>query len=110
MPKTSVPVNVNFNQDPPACNPDPVRVSKANNSGITWKSNNAGYTFTGVTIDDNAAPTGEFGTPDIQEVGGKSQMTVTDGVTDYNDHTYTLEYTDPQGNPGQYDPKIKNEQ
>jgi hypothetical protein len=107
MPKTSVQVNVNFNTTPPTCSPDPVNVSQASNSGITWKANQSGYTFTGVTI--TPSPAGEFGTPDIQDVNGKSQMTVTDGVTDYDDHTYTLEYTDPQGNAGRYDPKIKNE-
>lgn len=110
MPKTSVPVTVNFNNDPPTCTPDPVPVSKAANNGITWKSNKTGYTFTGVTIDGTAAPTGEFGTPSIAPgPNGKSQMTVTDSVADYNEHTYTLEYTDPQGNAGRYDPKIKNE-
>jgi hypothetical protein len=36
-------------------------------------------------------------------------MTVTDSITDYADHNYTLDYTDPQGNAGAHDPKIKND-
>ena len=110
MPKTSVPVTVNFNTSPPTCNPDPVHVSRANNTGITWKANVVGFTFTGVEIDGHDAPTGEFGTPSITSgPNNKSQMTVSDANTDKNSHRYSLKYTDPQGNPQTYDPTIKND-
>jgi hypothetical protein len=110
MPKTAVPVTVNFNTDPPTCNPDPVHVSMANNTGINWQANITGYTFTGVSIDGENAPTGEFGAPQISTgPNGKSQMFVSDANTDKNSHKYTLQYTDPAGNARTYDPRIKND-
>lgn len=117
MSKTLKPVTVNFNTDPPTCAPDPVHVSRASNSGIDWSANKTGFTFTGVKIkltsdpgEEHAAPWGDFGTPVITNKNGKSDMTVTDGGTDYDEYTYSLEYIDADGNPGSYDPRIKNEQ
>jgi hypothetical protein len=110
MPKTPVPVTVNFNTDPPTCVPDPVHVSRANNTGVNWQANVVGYTFTGVSIDGHDAPTGEFGTPSISTgPNNKSQMFVSDANTDLDSHKYTLKYTDPAGNARTYDPRIKND-
>ena len=93
-----------------ASNPDPVTVSRASQDGVTWTFANAGYTFTGVLINGTAAPTGDFGTPVISSnSAGRSQMTVPDTVADLGDYSYTLQYTDPQGRPGQHDPTIKNQ-
>jgi hypothetical protein len=91
-------------------NPDPIPVSRATQDGVTWTFANAGYTFTGVTIGGVAAPTGDFGTPAIStNAAGRSVMSVSDTVADLGDYSYTLQYTDPQGRPGTYDPTIKNE-
>jgi len=111
MPKSLVQVTVNFATDPPTPNPNPVPVSRANNSGINWVANQDGYTFTGVTIDDVAAPTGDFGRPDIStNNAGRSEMSVTDsGDAVTTDHTYSLVYTDPPGNTRTFDPTIRNE-
>jgi hypothetical protein len=109
--KTKVPVVVNFNLTPVGCNPDPVSVKRANNDGIQWTANADGYTFTGVSVAGHQAPTGDFGTPVIStNSAGRSVMTVPDSVADFRDYTYTLDYTDPHGNPGAYDPTIRNEQ
>lgn len=101
---------VTMNNNAASCNPDPVPVSRATQNGVQWTFANAGYTFTGVTIDGVAAPTGDFGTPVFStNNAGRSVMTVTDSVADDGTYSYTLQYTDPQGRPGQYDPQIKNE-
>ena len=106
---SAVTVNVNFSTNPPTLSPDPVTVSEAaHDDGITWVSQTSGYTFTGVTITPN--PSGEFGTPSIStNASGLSQMTVTDSISDYDEHKYTLNYTSPAGTPESYDPKIRNE-
>ena len=109
--KSKVPVIVNFNVTPVTCNPDPVGVHRASNDGIVWTANADGYTFTGVNVGGHAAPTGDFGTPVIgSNAAGKSTMTVPDSVADLQNYTYTLQYTDPAGNAGTYDPTIRNEQ
>jgi hypothetical protein len=106
---SAIEVTVDFSTTPPTCNPDEVHVSAAHHDdGITWVSQTSGYTFTGVTI--TPSPAGEFGAPSIStNANGMSVMTVTDSITDYADHNYTLDYTDPQGNAGAHDPKIKND-
>jgi hypothetical protein len=109
MPKTMVGVNVNFNTDPPTSAPDPVTVNRSANDGVIFTANKTGFTFTGVLIGTVAAPTGDFGTPVISSNNaGNSTMAVPDTVADISDYSYTLEYTGPDGNPGQFDPKIKN--
>ena len=109
--KSKVPVLVNFNLTPVTCNPDPVGVRRSSNDGITWTANVDGYTFTGVTVAGQAAPTGDFGTPVIgSNPAGRSTMTVPDSVADLQSYTYTLQYTDPTGNSRTYDPTIRNEQ
>jgi len=109
MPKTKVGVNVNFNQTPPSPSPDPINVSRASNDGVVFTANKTGFTFTGVLIGTVAAPTGDFGTPIIGSTpAGKSTMTVPDSVADIEEYSYTLEYTNPDGTRGQFDPKIKN--
>lgn len=91
-------------------NPDPVRVSRATQNGVTWTFANPGFTFTGVLIDGVPAPTGDFGTPAIStNAAGRSVMNVSDSVADLDTYSYTLQYTDPQGRTGTYDPTIKNE-
>lgn len=108
--KSKVPVLVNFSVTSVTCNPDPVGVKRSANDGITWTANADGYTFTGVTVDGHAAPTGDFGTPVIgTNAAGRSTMTVPDSVADLQDYSYTLEYTDPTGRAGAYDPTIRNE-
>ena len=88
-----------------------MNVKRTNNDGVQWTANKDGYTFTGVNIDGNSAPTGDFGTPVIStNPAGRSVMIVPDSVADLGDYSYGLTYTDPQGNPGTYDPTIKNEQ
>jgi hypothetical protein len=42
-------------------------------------------------------------------MAGQSVMNVSDSVADLGTYSYTLQYTDPQGRPGQYDPQINNE-
>jgi hypothetical protein len=101
---------VTVNNNAASSNPDPVTVSRATQDGVSWTFANAGYTFTGVSIDGVAAPTGDFGTPTFSTSNaGRSVMNVTDSVADLDTYSYTLQYTDPQGRPGQYDPQIKNE-
>jgi hypothetical protein len=101
---------VTVNNGSASSNPDPVTVSRATQNGVTWTFASDGYTFTGVTIDGVAAPTGDFGTPSItSNNAGRSVMSVSDSVADDDSYSYTLQYTDPQGRPGQYDPQIKNE-
>jgi hypothetical protein len=114
MPKTHVQVNVNFTQSPINCSPDPVRVKKSANDGVTWKASQTGYTFTGVTIGDityTPPPTGagEFKDVTITTENNKSVMKISDTVSDTQDHSYTLNYTDTGGNAHQFDPTIKNE-
>lgn len=113
MAKSLKQVTVNFVANPMTCNPDPVPVSKANNKGIRWKANQKSYTFTGVKIGNNEAPTGVFGTPVITTVGNgaskRSQMDVSDaGDATPTDYEYTLLYTDPDGNALTLDPTIEN--
>lgn len=110
MPKTMVPVTVNFNNDPPSSNPDPVTVHRANNDGVLWTANKTGYTFTGVSIDGTNAPTGDFGTPSINtNAAGMSAMSVSDSVADLENYTYSVLYTGPDGAPGSFDPTIRNQ-
>jgi hypothetical protein len=93
-----------------SCNPDPVPVSKATQNGVEWTFATDGYTFTGVTINGTAAPTGDFGTPVISSTpAGRSKMSVPDTVADAGSYSYTLQFTDPQGNPGTHDPTIRND-
>lgn len=100
---------VTVNNGNASSNPDPVTVSRATQNGVTWTFASDGYAFTGVTIDGVAAPTGDFGTPSIStNAAGRSVMSVSDSVADDDSYSYTLQYTDPQGRPGQYDPQIKN--
>jgi hypothetical protein len=100
---------VTVNNNGVSSNPDPVPVSRATQNGVEWTFANAGYTFTGVLIDGTPAPTGDFGTPVIgSTASGRSTMSVSDSVADDDSYSYTLEYTDPQGRKGQYDPTIKN--
>ena len=101
------PVNVDFSKTPPSCSPDPVTVTRTQ-EGVTWQSNDAGYTFTGVEIGGVAAPTGDFGTPVIGTQGGKSTMSVPDTVADLGDYSYTLLYTTPSGDTARFDPTIRN--
>jgi len=109
--KSKVPVVVNFNLTPVACNPDPVTVKRTDNDGIQWTANVDGYTFTGVKVDGIQAPTGDFGTPAITtNPAGRSVMSVPDSVADIKNYTYTLEYRDAAGNTGTYDPTIRNTQ
>jgi hypothetical protein len=101
---------VTANNNGVSCNPDPVPVSRASQDGVTWTFANAGYTFTGVLIGGVAAPTGDFGTPAIStNAAGRSVMSVSDTVADMGVYSYTLQYTDPQGRAGMFDPQIKNE-
>jgi len=101
---------VTINNGTASSNPDPVPVSRATQNGVTWTFANAGYTFTGVLIGGVAAPTGDFGTPAIStNAAGRSVMNVSDSVADLGTYSYTLQYTDPQGRTGMYDPTIKNE-
>ena len=107
------PVNVNFNADPPACNPDPVVVNLGLQDGVEWTGNQANYTFTGLDIDGVPAPTPPFGTPVITSVGPLSRMRVDDDVNvpddqEYVDYKYTLHYTDPNGTALTVDPRIRN--
>ena len=91
------------------CNPDPVSVSRATQDGVSWTFANPGYTFTGVQVNGVPAPTGDFGTPAIgTNNAGRSVMNVSDTVADLGNYSYSLLYTDPQGNPGIYDPTIRN--
>lgn len=107
---TYKPVTVNFSGNSVTCVPDPVVVKKALNNGIQWTANVTGYTFTGVDIDGNPAPTEDFGAPQIStDPAGRSVMSVSDDLADYNDHSYTLVYTQPDGETGRFDPTIKNE-
>jgi hypothetical protein len=92
------------------CNPDPVTVSRSSQDGVAWTFSNSGYAFTGVTINGVQAPTGDFGTPQIgSNQAGRSVMSVSDSVADTDTYSYTLQYVDDQGRPGQYDPQIKNQ-
>jgi hypothetical protein len=92
------------------CNPDPVTVSRSSQDGVTWTFANSGYAFTGVTINGVQAPTGDFGAPQISSnQSGRSVMSVSDSVADLDTYSYTLQYVDDQGRPGQYDPQIKNQ-
>ena len=101
---------VDFSKSPPASSPDPVPVTRGTQGGVEWTANQTGYTFTGVKINDVAAPTGDFGTPVIStNAAGKSVMTVPDTVADLGDYSYTLEYTGPSG-AGSFDPTIRNRQ
>ena len=101
---------VTFSNGSVTCNPDPVPVSRATQNGVTWTFANTGYTFTGVLIGGVQAPTGDFGTPVIStDAAGRSVMSVSDSVADLGDYSYTLQYVDPQGRAGAYDPQIKNE-
>ena len=101
---------VTVNNGTASSNPDPVPVNRATQNGVTWTFANAGYAFTGVLIGGVAAPTGDFGTPAIStNAAGRSVMNVSDSVADLGSYSYTLQYTDPQGRPGTYDPTIKNE-
>ena len=100
---------VTVNNNAASCNPDPVPVSRATQNGVQWTFASDGYTFTGVTIGGVAAPTGDFGTPSITtNAAGRSVMSISDSVADDDTYSYTLQYTDPQGRPGHYDPQIKN--
>lgn len=109
MPKGPKKVNVTFSGTTATCNPDPVTVNNSTDNGIEWDSNTRGYTFTGVQIDGNDAPTEDFGTPVIgTDPSGNSTMTVSDDFADYDDHTYTLLFTTPSGEAGSFDPTIKN--
>jgi hypothetical protein len=100
---------VTVNNGVASSNPDPVSVSRSTQDGITWTFATAGYTFTGVSIDGVAAPTGDFGTPQIStNNAGRSVMSVSDSVADLDTYSYTLEYVDAQGRPGRYDPQIRN--
>jgi hypothetical protein len=106
---------VDFTQSPPECTPDPVIVKKNQNNGVEWTSKNDGYTFTGVTIDGvtytpASNGSGEFKDVEISSNNSKSVMTITDTVSDTNDHSYSVVYTDPNGRPGTFDPTIKNQQ
>jgi hypothetical protein len=101
---------VTVNNGSVSSNPDPVPVSRASQNGVTWSFANAGYTFTGVLIDDVPAPTGDLGTPEFTtNAAGRSVMSVSDSVADLGNYSYTLQYTDPQGRAGTFDPQIKNE-
>lgn len=107
---TYKPVTVNFSGNSVTCVPDPVVVKKALNDGIQWTASVTGYTFTGVDIDGHEAPYEDFGAPQIStDPAGRSVMSVSDNFADYNDHTYTLLYNQPDGEPGRFDPTIKNE-
>ena len=123
MSKDPVYVNVTFSGTTVTCSPDDVQVSKKDNDCIIWVAQQAGYTFTGVTITDDTgdpnntkewdAPT--FSTTNIpnpdtsaHETITVSTMTVNDKFKDTNDHSYTISYTTPNGASGSFDPGIKN--
>jgi len=40
---------------------------------------------------------------------GRSTMSVSDTVADQGSYSYTLQYTDPQGNARRHDPTIRND-
>jgi len=108
MPKTLKPVTVTFNASGATCNPDPVPVSRALNNGVEWTAATPGYTFTGIDI--TSSNPGEFGSPSIStNQAGKSVMSVADSVADLGDYSYTLNYTDPEGNCNNFDPTIRNQ-
>ena len=107
-----VPVEVDFTATN-VCDPDPVTVKKNQNNGVKWTCMNDGYTFTGVKIDSvtytpSSSSTGEFKDVEISTNNSKSVMTITDTVSDTNDHDYDLVYTDPQGVSHVYDPTIRH--
>ena len=107
-------VDVDFSTDPIDCDPDPVVVKKNQQDGIEWTSKETGYNFTGVVIDDvtytpSSNSTGEFKDVAITTKSNKSVMTITDTVTDTNDHEYGLVYTDPGGESHTFDPTIRNQ-
>jgi hypothetical protein len=107
--KTNKPVTVNFSSSSVSCVPDPVVVNNSQNLGIQWTANQIGYTFTGVQIDGHDAPYEDFGSPLIStNPAGRSVMTVSDDFADYNDHTYCVLYTTPEGQSGSFDPTIEN--
>ncbi len=99
------------------------RFRKKTTIAITWVAQQAGYTFTGVTItDDTGDPNGvkewdapTFSTTTIPNPATPaheditvSTMSVNDKFKDTNDHSYTITYTAPNGTPGSFDPGIKN--
>lgn len=107
MPKSLKPVTVTFNATGPRCNPDPVPVSRSQNSGIQWTSATAGYTFTGINF--NPGQGTDFGTPTFStNAAGRSVMTVTDSVADLGDYAYGINYDEPAGNSKTFDPTIRN--
>jgi len=107
-------VDVDFSKSPVECDPDPVIVKKNQQNGVQWTSKETGYNFTGVTIDNvtytpSSNSAGEFKDVAITTNNNKSVMTITDTVTDTNDHEYALVYTDPQGASHTFDPTIRNQ-
>jgi len=127
MSKVAATVKVNFGSGGVTTDPVDVQVSKSANNAIVWTAQQKGYTFTGITIQDDTGDPGgdkEWDAPVITTIDVPdpskpaqvpdpitmkvSQMTVTDKFKDTTDHKYTLLYTDPDGNAGSYDPGIKN--
>lgn len=105
--KTKAQVTVTFTGSEPGFNPDPVPVSRASNDGVIWTAATPGYTFTGINITEGDHT--DFGTPVIgTNPAGQSTMSVTDSVSDLGDYSYTICYTDPEGNSHGVDPTIKN--
>lgn len=110
----TVSVSVDLASTPKNCTPDPVVMKKdEDDTAIKWTCKDDNYTFTGVTIDSTtytpgSPGSGEFNSLTISTNGSKSVMEINDSITDYNNHKYTLNYTDPSGNAGSFDPTIRN--
>ena len=109
-------ISVNFKKSPPRCRPNRATLKKGEHDAIVWTAKQTGYTFTGVEIEGIPAPTGDFGTPVIDDTGDSkplSVMTVTDACSvpagkNYIDHEYTLLFTAPDGTALTADPRIRH--
>jgi hypothetical protein len=100
---SDVPCTVTVSNGVLACNPETLTVSRSQQQdGIKWTFANSTYTFTGVNIDGVPAPTGDFGAPEIgSNSAGRSTMRVSDSVQNLKFYSYTLQYLDDQGQPGE---------
>lgn len=107
---TWMPVNVNFNVDPPECDqinmPGKDAQGKHQFDGIKFNSNKSSCKFTGITVQSDQP--NEWPTPTIAPDG--SWMTQEDLYLDSapTNHTYLVTYTD-NGVAKSFDPGIKNQ-
>jgi hypothetical protein len=106
---SDVPCTVTVSNGAVACNPETLTVSRSQKQdGIKWTFANSGYTFTGLTIDDVPAPTGDFGAPEIDSnSAGRSTMRVSDSVQNLKFYSYKLQYLDDKGQPGESPVKVE---